>query len=83
MAVRQVVLEEFLPMAEAGLASLGVDEADIRHYLGIIEQRCERQQNGALWQLAFIERHGEDWPLLVREYDGWQRDGRPVHEWEL
>jgi hypothetical protein len=81
--VCHVVAERFLPMAEAGLRQLKVDEEDIRHYLGIIEQRCIRMQNGALWQLGFIAKHGEDWLALVREYDGWQRDGRPVHEWEL
>ncbi|GGO86744.1 hypothetical protein GCM10011348_38300 [Marinobacterium nitratireducens] len=45
-----------LPVAEAGLARVGVREAERRYYLGIIANRLERNRNGSTWQLEQVAR---------------------------
>jgi len=47
---QRLILEELLPMAQAGLQRAGVDSAYIAHYPGIIRERVESRQTGAEWQ---------------------------------
>ncbi|MFW5968811.1 MAG: glutamate-cysteine ligase family protein, partial [Persicimonas sp.] len=47
----QLILDQFLPLAENGLRRSGVDDADIERYLGIIEERVGAEQTGADWML--------------------------------
>ena len=58
------VARALLPTAAAGLAELGVDEAESRHYLAIIEARLDARRTGAVWQLAEVARNE---PALGRE----------------
>lgn len=46
------VLEQLLPTAARGLASIGVDEKEYRKWLKVIEGRLSTGVNGASWQLA-------------------------------
>ncbi len=46
-----LIRQELLPLARTGLQNRQVDQQDINHYLGVIEERAERHMNGALWQL--------------------------------
>ncbi len=77
------ILQELLPLAESGLADLGLATDDRRTYLGIIEQRAASGQTGSAWQRGFINRHPGDFAALTREYLHRQRTGEPVHQWPL
>ena len=81
--VRELLLEELIPMAHAGLALLGIDEADRERYLDIAAARVRSGQNGASWQRAWCARHGRDPLRLSVAYLERQRNGAPVHEWTL
>jgi CBS domain-containing protein len=47
--VRNLILEELLPQAEIGLKSMNVNENDISKYLGVIEKRTLKHENGSKW----------------------------------
>lgn len=79
--VRQV-LAQLLPVARAGLEDLGVAAGAIDRYLDVIEQRIASGRNGAAWQLAHYQRHG-DLFRLTADYLEHQRSGMPVHEWPV
>src|SRR6185312_64874 len=49
--VTELVLRRLLPLAHEGLAAWGVDAAVRERLLGIIEQRCITESNGAEWQV--------------------------------
>ena len=55
--VKELILNEFLPMAEEALRRYDVDSGDIVTYLGIIEGRCMTGQNGAAWQRNYVKKH--------------------------
>ncbi|MEO8454291.1 MAG: hypothetical protein ABI454_03970 [Sphingomicrobium sp.] len=76
------VLSELIPLAAEGLAAQGMDDDLISHYLDIISCRLTSGRNGAEWQLAHFNRHG-DLHKLTAAYVENQRTGRPVHEWAL
>ncbi len=89
--VRELVLEELLPLARQGLDAWGVDPFDRDRYLGIIEQRCVRNMNGAAWQSAEFH-HGRDrlgldrtpaLAAMTRRYMELVRTGEPVHSWPV
>ena len=88
MSPQELVLRRLLPMAEAGLDAFGVDP-DVRdRYLRVIEGRCLRRQNGAVWQrsaLAARERAGDDRDRalagMLSDYLDRMHDGEPVHTW--
>lgn len=81
--VRAVLAQDLLPRARAGLADLGLDRAEIDHWLGILKDRLELGCTGARWQRAWVEQHGPDMVGLTAAYLERQRGGRPVHEWSL
>jgi len=78
-----------LPTAWAGLRAIGVaaDEAD--HYIGVVEQRLERRQTGAIWQRRMLTRLRESMPLqaalheLLEIYMTHSEANTPVAEWPL
>ncbi len=77
------LVQNLLPLAEQGLQALELSPTDIARYLGIIENRSSRRQNGASWQRQWVQQHGADMLALSRAYLACQRTGRPVHEWPL
>ncbi|HCK79982.1 MAG TPA: glutamate--cysteine ligase [Candidatus Competibacter sp.] len=81
LPLRQLVLEELLPLARRGLLALEIDTADARDYLAIIAARVENGRTGAGWQRDFFTRHGADPTALTLAYLDRQRGGLPVHEW--
>jgi gamma-glutamyl:cysteine ligase YbdK (ATP-grasp superfamily) len=81
--LRTLLLDELLPLSRHGLASLEIDAADSEHYLGIIEARARRAATGADWQRAWVARHGRDMTALTQAYTRRQKEGRPVHEWDV
>jgi CBS domain-containing protein len=51
-----LVQEELLPLAKLGLEKQGIDKADIKRYLGVIEGRAKKHTNGARWMLRTFSR---------------------------
>lgn len=80
--VQELMLGELLPLAAEGLEELGVDDNDIRHYLGIIAARIESGQTGAVWQQRHFAAQG-DITRLLQDYLHNQRSHTPVHTWAL
>ena len=82
-SLRTLVLQELLPLARKGLASLDVDHDEADACLHIIEQRLLTQQTGAKWQREWVAKHGPDWRGLVLDYAENQASGKPVHTWKI
>ena len=81
--VRELILQELLPLAHKGLSRLGLDQADARRYLGIIRKRVESGQTGAAWQRGWMAKyHGTGAELVLGYYER-QESGKPVHEWAI
>jgi len=79
--LRALILERLLPLAHLGLQQVGLSAAERERWLSIIEQRARTGRTGTDWQLQWVARHGQNWPLLVQAYAERQAAGRPVHEW--
>lgn len=82
------ILSDLLPVADLGLASIGVDRVERDYYLGIIEHRLASRQTGALWQLNCYKQLLDTYPqhkvlqeLCRRYYQGCQ-SGQPIAFWE-
>ena len=83
LPVRQLILEQLLPLAREGLEILGIDASESATYLSIIEERAQTAQNGAAWQLAYLAQYGDDMERLTHAYWQHQQKGDPVHTWEI
>jgi hypothetical protein len=81
--VREFILEIGLPLARQGLRDFGLPDAEIEHYLGVVEARVRSGQTGAAWQLQRLAQVGGDVHRLMDDYLDNQRSGSPVHEWRL
>jgi gamma-glutamyl:cysteine ligase YbdK (ATP-grasp superfamily) len=88
----ELVLRRLLPLAQAGLASWGVDGAISDRLLGIIESRCITHQNGAEWQARTFHRIDEQRQPLDRRdalremlgrYVELMHTNEPVHTWPI
>ena len=91
VGVRELVLEELLPLARAGLDRLGIAGYDRDLSLGVIEARCVTGRNGATWQAGMFHRLvgagglGRDAALaeLTVRYADLMKSGVPAHSWEV
>ena len=81
--VQQLLREQWIPDAYAGLERLAVDGDLAARLLGIVEARVNAGQQGATWQRRFAEAHGRDMRLLTQEYLTRQVSGQPVHTWDV
>jgi hypothetical protein len=79
----EVLSADLVPRARRGLLDVGIDENEVERWLGPIEGRLRTGQTGAVWQRAFVQRHGGDTAALTAAYLERQQAGRPVHEWTL
>jgi hypothetical protein len=82
LPLRQLLLDELIPLARRGLLALEIDAADATDYLDIIAGRAATGRTGAGWQQRFLDRHGADLTALTQTYLERQRSGRPAHEWD-
>jgi hypothetical protein len=90
VSAAELVLDELLPMAHAGLDRWGV-AAEIRdRLLGVIEGRARHRRNGASWQVAAVralERRGLARPdalaEMLRLYCENMHSNEPVHTWDV
>jgi gamma-glutamyl:cysteine ligase YbdK (ATP-grasp superfamily) len=85
-----LVRDQLLLRAHAGLESFGVDENVRERLLGIIEQRCRTGQTGSAWQTEMVRRleaTGLDRISALQEmtqrYVGYMHSNEPVHTWPL
>ncbi|NUN15735.1 MAG: CBS domain-containing protein [Myxococcales bacterium] len=84
-----LILDELLPKARAGLVRSKIDGGDIDKYLGIIEERVSTTRTGAAWMLSAIAGMGRKGTLdhrqraLVMGLLARQAKGDPVHTWDL
>ncbi len=83
LSVRALCSDVLLPMAEQGLKRLGINDDETFYWLSIIEGRVQSGQNGAVWQRAWVNRHGRDMVGLMEAYINRQSTDMPVHEWDL
>lgn len=81
--LREVLIEDCLPLAAEGLDRFGIDAAHREHFLGIISERVASDQNGATWQRRWVARHGFDVRALTENYMHRQNTEIPVHEWDV
>ena len=81
--IRELLLEDMLPMARRGLSHYTIPDSEIDEYLGIIEARVESTQNGAAWQKRWVTHNGMRANELVLDYARMQESGEPVHTWPL
>ena len=81
--MKRLLSDTLLPLAREGLEELGIDPADIDRYLDIIRERVTSGQNGAVWQLAYVRKYGENMQRLTEAYWQQQQSGKPVHVWEI
>jgi gamma-glutamyl:cysteine ligase YbdK (ATP-grasp superfamily) len=88
----ELVLRRLLPMAYEGLQRWGVDSSVSDRLLGIIEQRCITQLNGAEWQAQMFHKIDEErQPLdrreslreMLRRYVEHMHSNEPVHTWDF
>jgi hypothetical protein len=88
--VTELVLRRLLPMAFEGLELWGVEPADAKRLLGIIEQRCLHGRTGATWQAEAIRAlssggrcagRQEALRLMTLGYIERMRTNEPVHCW--
>lgn len=81
--VRKLLNDTLLPLAREGLRDMGIIQADIDYFLGIINGRLETGQTGADWQASFLEKTANDRVLLLDAMLTNQELGQPVHQWAL
>jgi gamma-glutamyl:cysteine ligase YbdK (ATP-grasp superfamily) len=87
----ELVLRRLLPLAHAGLERSGMDAAWREPMLGIIEQRCVAQRNGALWQAETFHRieetadvdHHEALRRMTTQYIDFMHLNAPAHTWPV
>jgi len=81
VSMMELVSEQLLPLAHAGLKQLGCDHAEIEEYLMIIAARVRSRKTGAQWQLDYMTAHPNDLSGMVKAYVVQQNSGKPVHAW--
>lgn len=83
------IIVSLLPLARAGLAAVGVAAAESERYLGVIEQRLQQRQTGAIWQIRMLAKLREKMQLqealcaMLEIYMRHSAANRPVAEWPL
>jgi CBS domain-containing protein len=88
LTAAHLVLDRLIPLAEAGLRRQGIDEADIKRYLGVVDGRVRSARTGSRWLLSSWNAlkdkatSGERSNALVAATVQRQQTGRPVAEWE-
>lgn len=84
-----LVLQELLPLAKAGLQDRDINSDDIDRYLGVVEERVKSSQNGAIWMLRNYNsildkglKKENACRVLTASMLNRQSSGEPVHTWE-
>lgn len=88
--VGRIILEELLPRARKGLTRAGVDEADSKRLLDIIQERVSQEKSGAQWMLdsyAGMDKRAKP-NVRLRSLTAAMKahqegSNEPMHKWEL
>jgi CBS domain-containing protein len=86
---RELIRQELLPIARAGLNGAGLSPADIDRYLAVIAARVTAGQTGSQWLLRSLaemnDKETKDSRLSALTAATVQRqwEGKPVHEWSV
>jgi len=85
-AISAVLCREMLPVADEGLAEIGVEETERRKLLGLIRDRLDSEMTPTRWQRETVKKMGaipRDSALreLVEQYLVKISTGQPVTEW--
>ncbi len=87
-SAKELILNEFLPIAKIGLEKANIDTNDIAKYLAIIERRA-KSKNGSQWMIANyrnLQKHKTNFESLQNitayMYKG-QLGEKTVDQWEL
>lgn len=83
ITAQALIVEELLPQAHAALLACDIPRDEVDRFLNVIEQRVRSKQNGARWQLDWVDKHGSDFPALTTAYMRYQSTNEPVHTWQL
>ena len=79
LPLKQLLLEQALPLARANLKQSGIEDTD--RWLDIIEARVRLEATGAHWISSHWKRFGDS-ARLVREYIDQAQTNQPVHQWQ-
>lgn len=85
---QELIHDELVPLARAGLVASGILQEDIDRYLGVIDERSASGLTGARWlldSLAGMKERGtmtERLNALTAATLARQTEGKPVHTWE-
>jgi CBS domain-containing protein len=89
VGARDLILEDALPLAAAGLEEAGVDRSEIDRYLGIVRERVESDSTGARWALDSLQAmkglgtRAERLSALTAGTVSRQTTNTPCHAWAL
>ncbi len=84
----RLICDRLIPMAEEGLKALGLDEADIDRYLGVLDERVRSYRTGSQWIVQSLTDMrgrgtlGERLNALVAAMASRQKDKLPVSKWQ-
>lgn len=78
---------DLLPIADAGLGELQVEEAERDYLLGIIRDRLQSRITPAVWQRTTLQKYAkktrsEAMAAVTEDYMRNAKTGRPVTEWQ-
>ncbi|MFV1883110.1 MAG: glutamate-cysteine ligase family protein [Balneola sp.] len=89
VTAKDLIIEELLPIAKAGLEKATIDKSDIDTYLGVIEDRVESAQTGAYWvvksyaNLMKDNNREQSVSAITNSMLKNQKKGEPVHKWGM
>ncbi|TDG13623.1 glutamate--cysteine ligase [Seongchinamella unica] len=83
------IILRMLPVARAGLESIGIGHSEIEHYLGIMEERLHKRQSGAVWQRQKLAKLRQQMPTrealhaLLEDFIEHSGKNVPVARWSV
>ena len=89
LPVKQLILEQLLPLAREGLQESGIDQDDIDRYLGVVHDRVSMRRTGSRWVLESLEEMKDSGTLdqrlrcIVSSMVKQQSSGKQISQWEL
>lgn len=89
VTAKDLIIDELLPIAKAGLSKADIDTSDIDTYLSVIEDRVESAQTGAYWVVKsyanLMKENNREHSVstITNSMLKNQKKGEPVHKWGL
>lgn len=89
LPVKQLIIEQLLPLAREGLQEAGIDQDDIDRYLGVLHDRVTMRRTGSRWVLESLEEMKDAGTLdqrlrcIVSSMVEQQSSGTQISQWTL